>query len=105
MLFFYSLALALVLILGAPYWLFRMATSGKYREGLGERLGFVPKRLLSHSDTPAIWVHAVSVGELLAAARMIEDLRGDLPGWRVVVSTTTRTGQAMARQRFGGEDV
>src|ERR1700733_148181 len=106
MLLFYSLALFLVLIVGAPYWLFRMITSGKYREGLGERLGFVPKRLLSASkNQPVIWVHAVSVGELLAAARMIEDLRKRLPGWRIVVSTTTRTGQALARQRFGAENV
>ncbi len=106
MLLFYSLALALVLVLGAPYWLFRMATSGKYREGLGERLGFVPKRLLVASGgEPVIWVHAVSVGELLAAALLIEDLRKELAGWRVVVSTTTRTGQALARQRFGVENV
>jgi 3-deoxy-D-manno-octulosonic-acid transferase len=105
MLFLYSLALALVLILGAPYWLFRMATSGKYREGLGERLGFLPKRLLVRSGDPVVWVHAVSVGELLAAARMIEDLRAELPGWRIVLSTTTRTGQTLARQRFGAENV
>ncbi|MGC1298438.1 MAG: 3-deoxy-D-manno-octulosonic acid transferase [Alloacidobacterium sp.] len=105
MLLFYSLALVLVLILGSPYWLFRMATSGKYREGLRERLGFVPKRLLARSDGPVIWVHAVSVGELLAAARMIEELREKLPGRHIVVSTTTRTGQALARQRFGIENV
>ena len=106
MLLFYSLALVLVLILGSPYWLFRMAASGKYREGLGERLGFVPDRLVSASENaPVIWVHAVSVGELLAAARMIEELRQRMPGWRIVVSTTTRTGQALARQRFGEENV
>lgn len=105
MLFFYSLALALVLIVGSPYWIFRMLTSGKYREGLGERLGFVPKRLRAETDSPVIWVHAVSVGELLAAARMIEELKKNLPGWCVVVSTTTRTGQALARQRFGAENV
>jgi 3-deoxy-D-manno-octulosonic-acid transferase len=106
MLFFYSLALALVLILGAPYWLFRMATSGKYREGLSERLGFFPKRLLAHSQgAPVIWVHAVSVGELLAAMRMIEELKKEFSGWQIAVSTTTRTGQTLARQRFGTENV
>lgn len=104
MLLFYSLALALVLVVGSPYWLFRMLTSGKYREGLSERLGFVPKRLFVDKKSPVIWVHAVSVGELLAAARMIEELKKKLPDWRIVVSTTTRTGQALARQRFGTEN-
>jgi 3-deoxy-D-manno-octulosonic-acid transferase len=102
---FYSLALALALIVGAPYWLFRMAASGKYREGLSERLGFVPKRLLHNEGRPVIWVHAVSVGELLAASRMVAELQAKLPDWRIVVSTTTRTGQALAQDRFGKENV
>lgn len=102
---FYSLALALALIVGAPYWLFRMVASGKYREGLDERLGFVPKRLLHSEGRPVIWVHAVSVGELLAASRMVSELQEKLSDWRIVVSTTTRTGQALARERFGKENV
>jgi 3-deoxy-D-manno-octulosonic-acid transferase len=106
MLLFYSLTLALALIVGSPFWLFRMATSGKYREGLRERLGFVPERILAAAKgKQVLWVHAVSVGELLAAARMIEELRQKLPDWSIVVSTTTRTGQALARQRFGAENV
>src|SRR5271170_573742 len=105
MLVLYSLALFLVLVVGAPWWLFRMATSGKYREGLAERLGIVPKRLRSSSDQPLIWVHAVSVGEVLAASRLIVELSARTPGWRVVVSTTTRTGQKIARERFGEDRV
>lgn len=102
MLVFYSLALLLVLGVGAPWWLFRMATSGKYREGLGERLGFVPRRL--RADGRVIWLHAVSVGEVLAASRLIEEL-GANSGCTVMVSTTTRTGQRLARERFGMERV
>ncbi len=102
MLVFYSLALLLVLVVGAPYWLFRMATSGKYRDGLGERLGFVPRRL--RTADRVIWVHAVSVGEVLAASRLIEEL-GARSGCQVVVSTTTRTGQRLAHERFGAERV
>ena len=83
MLALYSLALFLALLIGAPWWLFRMATSGKYREGLAERLGRVPERMLA-DDRPAIWVHAVSVGEVLAASRLIDELASRLPGWRVV---------------------
>lgn len=102
MLVFYSLALLLVLVIGAPYWLFRMATSGKYREGLGERLGLVARRL--RTADRAIWVHAVSVGEVLAASRLIEEL-GARSGCKVMISTTTRTGQRLARERFGADRV
>lgn len=104
MLILYSLALLLVLVVGAPFWLFRMATSGKYREGLGERLGMVPARL-RRDGRPVIWVHAVSVGEVLAASRLIEQLSERATGHRVVISTTTRTGQRLARERFGEERV
>ena len=102
MLVFYSLALLLVLVVGAPWWLFRMATSGKYREGLRERLGFVPRRL--RLGERIIWLHAVSVGEVLAASRLIEEL-GARSGCNVMISTTTRTGQRLARERFGAERV
>ncbi|MFT4112743.1 3-deoxy-D-manno-octulosonic acid transferase [Silvibacterium sp.] len=106
----YSLALSLVLLLSAPFWLFRMATSGKYREGLGERLGRVPRRLRGAAsarpdERPVVWLHAVSVGETLAASGLILRLRSSLPGYRIVVSTTTRTGQKLARERFGADSV
>jgi len=98
-LFFYNLALLAALVLSAPWWLFRMATTHKYREGLLQRLGLIlPK--LSH-DRPLIWVHAVSVGEVLAVSRLIQTLDAALPSYQIVVSTTTRTGQALARERFG----
>ncbi len=102
MLVIYSLALLLVLVAGAPYWLFRMAASGKYREGLSERLGFVPRRL--HIAERTIWVHAVSVGEVLAASRLIEEL-GARSGCTVMISTTTRTAQRLARERFDADRV
>ena len=52
MLALYSLVLFLVLLIGAPWWLFRMATSGKYREGLAERLGRAPERMLAQMTGP-----------------------------------------------------
>jgi 3-deoxy-D-manno-octulosonic-acid transferase len=102
-LFFYNLALLAALIVSAPWWLFRMATTHKYREGLLQRLGLIlPK--LSH-DRPLIWVHAVSVGEVLAVSRLVKTLDAALPDYLVVISTTTRTGQALARERFGANRV
>ena len=101
----YSLALFLAIVISAPWWLFRMATTGKYREGLSERLGIIPKRISSNTGAPVIWVHAVSVGEILAAARLIDGLAARTPGWRIMISTTTRTGQKIARERFGADRV
>ncbi len=103
-LFFYNLALFAALVAGAPWWLWRMATTRKYREGLLERLGRVPKRMIAGSaaaNRPLIWVHAVSVGEVLAVTRLVKTLDAALPEFFVAISTTTRTGQALARERFG----
>lgn len=104
--FFYSAALALAMLFSLPYWIFQMLRHGKYRRGLGERLGRVPARLqLLRQGEPAIWVHAVSVGEVLAVAGLIDELRRRFPQHRVFVSTTTDTGQALARKRFGEANV
>jgi 3-deoxy-D-manno-octulosonic-acid transferase len=97
----YTSALFVALVLGLPYWLLAMATSGKYREGLSERLGWVPDRLREGDARKTIWVHAVSVGEVLAASRLVNELSACAPQYRVLLSTTTRTGQRLARERTG----
>lgn len=105
-LFFYNFALFLVLLLGSPFWLFRILTTKKYRHGLLERLGQAPHRLFDAKDKrPVIWLHAVSVGEVLSAARLIKELQEELKDYRILVSTTTLTGQTLARARFGEENV
>ncbi len=98
---FYSFLLLLTLLVGMPYWLVRMATTGKYREGLSERLGWVPDRLREGDARQTIWVHAVSVGEVVAASRLVNELSACAPQYRVLLSTTTRTGQRLARERTG----
>ncbi|HEY0786941.1 MAG TPA: glycosyltransferase N-terminal domain-containing protein, partial [Acidobacteriaceae bacterium] len=109
----YSALMALVLVLTAPWWLWQMGRTGKYREGMRERLGQVPARL-ARPASGCVWIHAVSVGEVLAASRLIEELDRALeaglntaPAARpaVYLSTTTRTGQALARERFGSNRV
>ncbi len=105
-LFFYNLALLAALVLGAPWWLWRMATAQKYREGLRERLGVVRAGMARLGrERAVIWVHAVSVGEVLAVSRLVQTLEVALPEYWIVVSTTTRTGQALGRDRFGAERV
>ena len=104
--FLYSFAWVAALLVSAPWWLWKMATTGKYREGLAERLGRVPLRLFSPDDPrPAIWIHAVSVGEVIAISGLFRELQSRAQLHRVVVSTTTRTGQQVARERFGEGNV
>ena len=101
MMIVYSLLLLATLVVGAPYWLVRMATSGRYRAGLAGRLGVVPKGLRAAvAGRDVMWVHAVSVGEVLSAIQLIGRLREALPGWIFAVSTTTQTGQRLAKERL-----
>jgi 3-deoxy-D-manno-octulosonic-acid transferase len=98
---FYSALLLATLVLGAPYWIVRMATSGRYRAGLAGRLGRVPDELRAAvAGRNVIWLHAVSVGEVMAATQLIRELHAALPGWVIAVSTTTATGQRLARERL-----
>lgn len=106
MMYLYSLGLTLALVLSAPMWGWRMLRQGRYREGLRGRLGEVPARLRAYiSKNPVVWVHCVSVGETLAATRLIAELEEALPGFVVVISTTTPTGQRVARERCGVDRV
>jgi 3-deoxy-D-manno-octulosonic-acid transferase len=104
--FLYSVALGVAMLASLPYWLFQMVLHGKYRRGFAGRMGRVPARLqLPREGEPVIWVHAVSVGEVLAVAGMVEDLRDGSPQHKIFVSTTTDTAQALARKRFGEANV
>jgi len=100
----YSALLGLFLLLTSPYWLLQMMRHGKYRAGLAQRLGRVPPTLAA-TRQPAIWVHAVSVGEVVAARGVVAGLKEKFPSHRVLVSTTTSTGQKLAARHFGGENV
>jgi 3-deoxy-D-manno-octulosonic-acid transferase len=101
----YSALLFLALVLTLPYWLVQMMRHGKYRAGLRQRFGAVPAALVKRGEHPAIWVHAVSVGEVVASSAVIQALRQNFPAHRVLVSTTTSTGQKLAARRFGAENV
>ncbi len=97
------------MLLSLPYWLYQILRHGKYRSGLAERMGRLPERLIASRSLPrpdrVIWIHAVSVGEVLAVSGLVEQIRRTFPQHRVLVSTTTDTGQALARKRFGEENV
>jgi 3-deoxy-D-manno-octulosonic-acid transferase len=101
---FYSLALALAMLLSLPFWLYQILRHRKYWRGFSARMGKVPERLRA-SGQQIIWIHAVSVGEVLAVGGLVGRIRRQFPQWRVVVSTTTDSGQDLARKRFGEENV
>ena len=101
----YSALLALFLVLTLPYWVLQMMRHGKYRAGLRQRFGAVPSAVAGRGEKPAIWVHAVSVGEVVASSAVVIALREKFPSHRVLISTTTSTGQKLAAQRFGAENV
>jgi 3-deoxy-D-manno-octulosonic-acid transferase len=97
----YSALLLTALVVGAPYWLLRMVTSGRYRAGLAGRLGLIPDDLRAAvAGRQVVWIHAVSVGEVMAATQLVRELRSALPGWVIAVSTTTATGQRLAKERL-----
>ncbi len=101
----YNLLLPVALLAALPGHLLKMRRRGGYRKGFGERLGVYSRDkrcALAGLDRP-LWIHAVSVGEVNIAAKLIVALREADPGVPIVLSTTTPTGQAIARR--GGADV
>jgi 3-deoxy-D-manno-octulosonic-acid transferase len=98
----YSLLMGLAALLLTPYWLIQGIRHGKYLSNLKERLGlsFPALEKLPTARTGAIWLHAVSVGEVLAGVTLAKRLKEEFKESPLVVSTTTITGQALARERM-----
>ena len=107
MYFLYSLITAAGAILLTPYVLLSKVRREKYLPNLRERLGLrFPPELAGNGrpSSRAIWLHAVSVGEVLAAVPFARCLKQRFPGRRLVISTTTATGQKLARERMTFSD-
>jgi 3-deoxy-D-manno-octulosonic-acid transferase len=102
----YSLVTAVGTILLTPYVLLRKVRREKYLPNLRERLGlrFPPELAGNGRPSRAIWLHAVSVGEVLAAVPFARCLKQRFPSRRLVISTTTATGQSLARERMNFSD-
>jgi len=98
--------MGLAALLLAPYWLVRGLRQGKYLANLGERFGFSFPALakLPADSTGAIWIHAVSVGEALSSITLARRLKEAYPSRPLIISTTTNTGQALARERMSFAD-
>jgi 3-deoxy-D-manno-octulosonic-acid transferase len=105
----YSLLTAAGIILLSPYFLLRGFIQGKYLANIPERMGFrFPPEMgsgrSSGEQRKSIWIHAVSVGEVLAVLPLARRLKEKFPSLRLVVSTTTVSGQKLARERMAFAD-
>lgn len=78
--------------------LLRSRRAPAYRQRLPERFGLFP----ALDDHPRIWIHAVSLGETLAAAPLVERILERYPDYQVLITTTTPTGSAQVQRLFGG---
>ncbi len=98
----YNALLAAAALFVVPYYGARMALTGKYRRSIGPKLGRGLPGAAALAGSPRIWVHAVSVGEVTAAAPVVTALRERFPGASIVLSTSTETGQEMAQTLVPG---
>ena len=93
----YSFLTAVVFVVASPYCLYQALRHNKYVGSIAQRLGYLPVAFNLDGDE-SIWVHAVSVGEVLSARPLISELRASYPKLRLFLSTTTLTGQQLARR-------
>ncbi len=94
----YSILLTTGVIALLPRFVYDALSHGKYVAGLGQRMGRVPP--LEKKNQTVIWLHCVSVGETQAARPLMRELRASYPAATIIVSTTTLTGQRVAREVF-----
>jgi 3-deoxy-D-manno-octulosonic-acid transferase len=101
MYFLYSCVTSVVLVLVSPWLAWQAWRHGKYAHSFAERLGALPAAV-NPDRRASLWIHAVSVGEVLAARALIPGLRARYPDLAVLVSTTTRTGREVATRHLEG---
>ncbi len=98
----YDLLWVVAAIVGAPWLALRCARAPGFRAMVRERLRPPAIAPPGPGERPRVLVHGVSVGEIKAALALVRALERDRPDLEVVLSTTTSTGQAMARRLFPG---
>ncbi len=99
----YSLLLAAAFVVALPFYLWKGRGTGKYLPSFRERMGGPPASLAG-GDAPSVWIHAVSVGEVLTARILVAPLKQRFPSRRIFLSTTTATGRAVAERSVKGAD-
>jgi 3-deoxy-D-manno-octulosonic-acid transferase len=101
----YNILLIITIVLSFPVILFKLITVPKYRGGMTQKLGRLRKGVMKAIEgSRPIWVHAVSVGEVMAAHPLIRELKKKYPHRKLVLSTVTVTGNFTARRRVPEAD-
>jgi 3-deoxy-D-manno-octulosonic-acid transferase len=93
----YSVLVLIVAVVASPWFIYQALRYKKYVGSFGQRMGYLPVSFNMDGDE-SIWVHAVSVGEVLTARPLISDLKRRYPNLRMFLSTTTMAGQQLARR-------
>jgi len=100
---FYTLAIVVLAVVLSPWFAYQALRYRKYVRNLSQRMGYLPVSFNIDGDE-SIWIHAVSVGEVLTARALLPELRQRYPGLRIFLSTTTLSGQQVARTRLPDTD-
>ncbi|MGD0015968.1 MAG: 3-deoxy-D-manno-octulosonic acid transferase [Verrucomicrobiia bacterium] len=102
----YTVLHALGFVVLSPVFLYKMWKRGKYRENFSQRFGsYAPevRQRLEKKLKPRCWIQAVSVGEVNLTLRLLQSLRHAFPQYQMVLTVTTSTGYALARERLPKE--
>ncbi|MDH4321069.1 MAG: 3-deoxy-D-manno-octulosonic acid transferase [Desulfobulbaceae bacterium] len=99
----YKLISYLAVAAALPIFLIYALISGRHLNGLAERFGFFAPLSINHENSPRIWLHAASVGEVQVARALINELRQALPNATLILSTMTEQGQQVARRQLGDD--
>lgn len=100
----YNSLLLLASLGGLPYFALKSLRTTRYRAGLRQRFGRIPKAAMAPlQGVRPLWLHAVSVGEVIAAVPLVNALRRHFPELPILVSTVTETGQTTAREKMAAD--
>ncbi|MBI2991446.1 MAG: 3-deoxy-D-manno-octulosonic acid transferase, partial [Deltaproteobacteria bacterium] len=103
---FYNLLLTLFSVLFLPVLAVLLLSGERFRKGILQRLGFYPRAVIEPVlGSRPIWIHAVSVGEVLSLRRLAGEIKERFPGRKILLSTFTATGNQIARQSGVGDAV
>ena len=107
MVLLYNATILILSFLLSSFLTYRLLTGEKYRFGIRQKLGWIPKHVLDRrTGKPVIWIQAVSVGEVLAAKPLLDRMRHVFPDHQLLISTTTKTGyEVLRRQVIRNDDL